>query len=190
MTETVQYVNLPVIFGNVSLEPEDPEEPEDLEDLEDLEDPWEERIEQGLPELPGLIFKPSEEPDIAPAPPSIFGEWKGLKAAIKAPKELEVGVIDEVILPNISSQIVSIPEAKRIVTVSPGQLRQEKVLEILNKIEVGKLENSIIFPKGGYSLPKLKGFAKQLGISTADLRKAGVAQRILEKIQLKGELEA
>jgi len=172
MIESLQYINLPVIFSS-------PEHEESLEMS----------TEEGLPELPGLIFEPIEEHDVKFAPPSIFGKWQGLKEAIKTQKETKIGDINRVILPNIPSKISPIPEAKRVIAVSPEHLRQEKVLEILNKIEVDKLEDSIIFPKGGYSLPELKGFAKQLGISTADLRKAGVAQRILEKIKLKGKTE-
>lgn len=171
--ETIKYTHLPIIFGVGPLKPVE-FEPEDT---------------SGLPDLPGLPFVSLEESELFPPPPSVFGEWKGLTNAIESAVEPEIEFVNKITLPTISSQIPPISEANRIVTVSPGQLRQEKVLEILDKIEIGKLQESVSFPKGGYPLPELKQFAKELGIPTADLRKAGVAKRILEKIQLKGHFE-
>jgi len=170
--------------------PESPETSETSETSESSETSETSRRISGerLPELPGLPFLSLEESDFFP-PPNVFGEWKGLSHAMETAVEPEILPIDKVTLPTISSRLSPISEVKRVISPSPGQLRQEKMLEILDKIEIEKIEESISFPKGGYPLPMLKGFAKELGISTADLRKAGVAKRILEKIKLKVEFE-
>lgn len=141
----------------------------------------------GPPALPGLMLKPLVSEPERPSQIFIFGEWKGLSEGTdispESPQEPEP--VAKVRLPKTSSQITSIKERKKPIKTEP--LLQEKVMEILNKIDMYKLEGSIETSKGGYQLKDLKVFAKQLGIPATNLRKAGIARRILEKIRLKEE---
>jgi len=141
----------------------------------------------GPPALPGLMLKPSITEPERPSQIFTFGEWKGLPedADISPESPRKPEPVAKVRLPKTSSQIASIKERKK--PIKTELLLQEKVMEILNKIDMNELEGSIETSKGGYPLKELKVFAKQLGIPATNLRKAGIARRILEKIRLKEE---
>jgi hypothetical protein len=91
--------------------------------------------------------------------------------------------IKTIILPSISSLISLIKEQEKPVSIVQLQ-KQELALETLDKIDVGKLNESIVQKKGGYSLQNLKLFAKQLGIK-ANQPKPVLARQILDRIKLK-----
>ncbi len=140
----------------------------------------------GPPALPGLVLHPKVSTLQRPKQLFAFNEWKGLleESPFFPEPPLEPTFVTKVTLPSGSSKIIPIKERRKPVSFTSA-LRQEQVMHILGEIEVVKLEASIRYPKGGYQLPDLKTFAKQLGVPTTDLRKAGMARRILEKIKLK-----
>ena len=140
----------------------------------------------GPPALPGLVLRTQVPALKRPQQLFAFEEWKGLleESPLSPERPHEPKFVTKVKLPSGSSRISPIKERRKPV-LSATNLRQEQVMHMLDEIEVAKLEASVRYPKGGYQLPDLKTFAKQLGVPTTDLRKAGMARRILEKIKLK-----
>jgi hypothetical protein len=112
--------------------------------------------------------------------------WSGLsQVKIVEYSDLEPPIrpIKTITLPSISSLIPTIKEQEKPVSAVQSQ-KQELALETLDKIDVSKLNESIVQKKGGYSLQNLKIFAKQLGIK-ANQPKPVLARQILDRIKLK-----
>jgi hypothetical protein len=161
MTTSLEALYIPVIKP----------EPMDLPDLPDL---------PALSEMKRLKEKEKKveyEPEIpskAKLPEDFMRDYR----PIPSPRPVK-----RVVLPEISSKVSPIPEPEKKIASVKLSLKQEQVLDILNRIDLDKLQESIDRPKSGYPLKDLRLFAKRLGIPISGLRKGGIAKRIFDKIQ-------
>jgi len=126
-------------------------------------------------------------------PKQIFvsqGEWEGLDGdtPITPGDYTEPDVVFKVQLPNISTEIQSIPEAPHEDIDDGATLSQDYIFKVIDRIDTYKLFDSVVGgKKAGYNLSELNSFAKQLNIVVTGLKKTGIAQRILDRIRLEVE---
>lgn len=126
-------------------------------------------------------------------PKQIFtfqGNWEGLDVDTPIIPEdyKEPDIVHTVKLPNISTEIESIPASPHESIDEGAVLSQDYIFKVIEKIDTYKLSDSIVGgKKAGYNLSELNSFAKQLGLIVTGLKKTGIAQRILDRIRLEVE---
>lgn len=150
-----------------------------------------ETSEEDLPVLAPLSLDfPSERVE---RPSRIYapeGRWQGLdmETPITPGEHTEPGVVVKVELPDVSTEIESIPEVPHEVVDPETVLSQDDIFKVVDKIDIDKLVESIVGgKKAGFTLTQLNTFAKQLGVPVTGLKKVGMSQRIMDRIKLKTE---
>lgn len=119
-------------------------------------------------------------------------KWQGLdmETPIKPGEYIEPGIVTIVELPDVSTKIESIPEARHEIADPGTILSQEDIFKVVDKIDIDKLAQSIVGgKKAGFTLSELNTYAKQLGVPVTGLKKVGMSKRIMDRIKLKIEEE-